>query len=833
MLLYLFCATAAWAQHGQVEVFLTDSLGYPVPDALIKLRGNPTRYYTDTAGHCRIAKVPPGRHQLTARGVGYQMITENFELAAGETFVLRKIMPSLYTEGITVQGSTGKNDPDKPFERDTPIHADNVKDVTATKSDEKLIAQAMGAASPSEFSSQYRVRGGNYDENLIYINGIQLYRPQIVRSGQMEGLGIVNTAMVDHVTFSTGGFQARYDDRLSSVMNIRYLEPDSFRATAEIGLLTAGLHAGGRDKDREKNPGGFTWMVGARGFTMRYLLNSLDTDGNYQPFFWDFQNLLTWTPRRYRTLRYRERTRPDGRIDSVAVPPGSLKFGWLNVVQQNNYSFFPQSRETTFGTITRAFRLFVAFEGKEQSNYLTGQSAFYMDWRPNQRLSIRNQVGVISSEEAEIISVEGAYRLGDVSTDFGNERFNEVTYTRGVGSELRWARNFLNVFILQAEHHGQVILDRDLARKLSQADAYVRHKFSWGLRWQQDQVNDRFREWSATDSADFLRLEEQVRSRVTLHSWRTAGYVQEIWRTSRTTNLIAGLRANYWSLNEELLLSPRVQFVYDPSLRKYASDTLRRRNNYQLRLAAGAYHQPAFYRELRDFEGNLYTNRPAQRSYHFIAGGDYVFRMWRRDFKLFAEAYYKYMPLLYPFEFDNVRIRYYPRYEAEGYAYGIDARVNGQFIEGVESWFNVSWLRTQEQVKGLNQGYVRRPTDQNLLISFFFQDEFPMLPALKMHINLIYGSGLPFGPPTVLENRTVFRMPFYNRVDLGFSYEVRMKTQAALKPKSLWFGLDVFNLFARPNTVSYTWVKDVFNTRFAIPNYLSSRLLNVRVVATF
>lgn len=831
--MWLLGAVAIRAQHGQLEVYLQDSSGTPVTDALIKLKGNPTRYYTDASGFCRIAKVPAGRHQLTARSVGYQMLTENLEVAEGQTLVLRRILPSLVTEGITVQATTVKNDPDKPFDRETPVNADNAKTITATKRDEQTIAQAMGAASPSEFSSQYRVRGGNYDENLIYINGIQLYRPQIVRSGQMEGLGIVNTSLVDHVTFSTGGFQARYDDRLSSVMNIRYLEPDSFRATVEAGLLTAGLHVGGRDRDREGKAGGLTWMLGARGFTMRYLLSTLDTDGSYQPFFWDVQNLVTWTPRRHRTLRIRERTRPDGSVDSTTVPPGSLKFGWLSVVQQNNYSFFPQSRETTFGTITRAFRLFVAFEGTEQSNYLTGQSAAYMDWRPNLRLSVRNQVGIVSSEEAEVISVEGAYRLGDVSTDFGNARFNEVVFTRGIGSELRWARNYLSVVMLQAEHHGQLILDKGLTRKLQSADTYVRHKLAWGGRWQQDHINDRFREWTATDSADFLRLDERVRSDATLRSWRASGYLQETWRTGRVTNLIAGMRANYWSLNQEWLLSPRVQFVYDPSLRKYANDTLRRRNNYQLRLAAGAYHQPAFYRELRDFDGTLFTNRPAQRSYHFIAGGDYVFRMWRRDFKLFAEAYYKHMPLLYPFEFDNVRIRYYPQQEAEGYAYGVDARVNGQFIEGIESWFNVSWLRTREQIKGLGQGYVRRPTDQQLLVSFFFQDEFPMLPALKMHINLIYGSGMPFGPPGVLENRTVFRMPFYNRVDLGLSYEVRMKTTATFKPKSLWFGLDVFNLFARPNTVSYTWVKDVFNTRFAIPNYLSSRLLNVRVVASF
>lgn len=832
---------------GQLDVVVADSLGTPLPETQVRIKGSLGRYETDEKGHILIKKLPVGRLTVTLRRPDYQEASYTVLVAKDSTTMLQATLSYLTTATTTVTGRQGLPDIDKAFDKNVGITGDNAHKVTGAKNDESLIVQAAGGITSSEFSSQYRVRGGNYDENLIYLNGIEMYRPQIVRSGQMEGLGIVNTRLIERVTFNTGGFPAQYADKLSSVMNVTYADPDSFRATAELGMVTASLSLQGRSSYRDssgaRQRGGLTYLVGARGFSMRYLLGSLDTDGSYQPLFWDVQSLISYVPQRYRSHRDKYRTGKDGQTDTLLLPTNRLRISLLTVVQRNDYRFFPQSRETTFGTIQSGLRLFVGFEGKEQTTYLTGQSALILDHKPSLRLSLRYTLSGVRSEEAEIINVEAGYRLADVNTNFGDEKFNEVVFVRGVGTELRYARNYLTVNILRGEHEGSLVLDRNLYKK--GAD-YFRHRLLWGLRVQNEQVDDQFEEWAAVDSAEFSEITELVGSRNHLNSTRLMGYLQHNWRLGAPTLLLLGARAHHWNLNGETFVSPRLQLVYDASKRRYIPDTLLssaaqdslrnkvgQRRRYQLRASLGSYYQPAFYREMRDFDGSLNTQRPAQSSYQFIAGGDYIFTLWGRDFNLFLEGYAKYMPTLYPYEFENVRVRYYPDRQAEGYGYGADLRLNGQFIPETESWINISYLSTKERVDDLGQGWVRRPTDQRILVSFFFQDELPILPSLKMHINLIYGSGMPHGPPGVLQNRTVFQMPFYNRVDLGISNEFKLKQNKSWKPESLWVGLDVYNLFGRPNTVSYLWIKDVYNTRFAVPNYLSVRLLNVRVVANF
>ncbi|MCE3006805.1 MAG: hypothetical protein LW884_00440 [Bacteroidetes bacterium] len=852
--LYLLCLySLPWLaqaqQYGTLRVYTQDTAGNPVPRVAVKVRGSLSRYETNEQGYAELKRMPVGTLRVRLSHPAYRQQEVDVKVWEDSTTVLRVLLEQLALEAIKVSPSRDLPSIDQAFEKQVGINQDNERNVTTAKGgDEGMIAQSAGGITASEFSSQYRVRGGNYDENLIYINGIQLYRPQIVRSGQVEGLGVVNTKLVDHVSFSTGGFQAQYADRLSSVMNIRYVEPDSFRATAELGLITASLSAQGRNqvrkKDGSKQPGGFTYLFGARGFTLRYLLGSLNTTGTYRPVFADGQALFSYVPAKHRSYRYRVRTRHDDSTDSVLVPANNLKISLLTIVQRNNYEFFPENRETTFGTLQTPIRLFVAFVGKEQSTYLTGQSALILEHKPSARLSLRYALTGIRSEEAEIIDVEGAYRLGDVSSNLGGDDFDEVVFNRGIGSELRYARNYLTVSILRAEHDGSLVLDRDLYKKT--ANSYTRHRLLWGARYEVETIDDQLTEWAALDSADFLDITERVQSENRLYSYRSMGYLQHNWRLGRATMLVSGVRSHYWSLNDQALVSPRFQLVYDASqlrpdtdasLNIAQQDSLLRhylkRRRYQLRAALGSYYQPAFYRELRNFDGSLNRIRPAQSSYQLILGGDYIFQAWGRDFKLFLEGYYKYMPLLYPFEFDNVRIRYYPNHQAQGYAYGADLRLNGEFIKDIESWVNIGYLQTRERVEGINQGFVRRPTDQRLLVSFFFQDEFPLLPSLKMHLNLIYGSGLPFGPPEGLRNRTVFQAPFYNRVDLGFSNEFKFHGHKTLSLKSLWLGLDVYNLFGRPNTVSYLWLEDTFNTRFAIPNFQSQRLLNLRAIAYF
>jgi hypothetical protein len=411
----------------------------------------------------------------------------------------------------------------------------------------------------------------------------------------------------------------------------------------------------------------------------------------------------------------------------------------------------------------------------------------------------------------------------------------EELFVRGIGTELRRARNYLDVTSFSLEHRGESALDKDFYRRLNRGESRVRHTLRWGARFQAEYIDDRLKEWSAVDSAEYLRYDEYVSALNRLESARISGYVSETWRITEGITLVGGVRGNYWTLNGDMLISPRLQFVFWP----HGRDPLGGVRSWpaQFRFAVGLYGQPPFYRELRDFDGRVYTEVRSQRSMHVIVGADYRFEIRRRPFKLFGELFYKPYFRLVPFEFENVRIRYYPDRNAVGYAYGMDAKINGEFIPGIDSWFSLSLLRTMEDAENDEKGYVPRPTDNNVIISFFFQDEVPRLPTLKAHINLTYNSGLPFGPPRVYENRTPFRMPSYFRVDLGLSYMVYFKSRFDRKKRygveSVWVGLDVFNLLGRQNVVSYQWIEDLFTTRWAVPNYLSQRLINGRVVVKF
>ena len=757
------------------------------------------------------------------------------KLKAGKNKRLNFNLIGLTTDTVEI---TTKKDPtarqsiDNPFMERLAVDPKQIRNMPGNANLQKVISNLAGTTT-SEFSSQYRVRGGNFDENLIYINGVRIYRPQLIRAGRQEGLPVTNADMAGRVSYSAGGFSAKYGDKMSSVLDIGYRTPDKFALTAELGLLKQSLTVEGSAGREQKDntdivPGKFTYLVGLRRYELSYALKFLDTDGNYRPLSMDGQSFFTYTPR-HRIGRMKYKERKDGSVDTIPQPNAPLKFSLLTFTSFNNYRFEPQSRETTFGTVQQAFRLFVGFVGEEQTKYLSNQGAFIVDWQPSLRFKNKFIVSGYRSDEDELFSVEGGYRLADVNTSIGNEDFNEEVFTRGIGTEINWARNFLTIYTASAEYQGELSLDRDFYRKA--ADDYVRHKLHFGLRAQREWIYDELYEWNATDSAEYVTYGELIQSQNDQLSNRVMGHLQYSWRTSKTTNLILGARANYWTQNEELLISPRLQFVFDPSERDSSK-------TWNLRFAAGYYQQPPFYRELRAFDGTIFPRLRAQKSLHFVAGGDWTFYLWRRPFKLTGEAYYKHLDNLIPYEFENVRIRYYPEEKATGRIYGGDLKLNGQFIQGVDSWFRVSYLKAEENVKRLpEQGYVPRPTDQRVTFSMFFQDHLPRVRNFKVHINLLYGSGLPHGPPQNLMNRTVFRQPHYSRVDLGMSYLLAFRTaeeqRKAFSLKSLWISLEVFNLLQRQNTISYNWITDAFGNNFAIPNYLSTRFLNLRVVGKF
>lgn len=823
-------------KEGKLKVYVTDGPNQPVFGAEVLIKNYKKKYVTGNGGLASI-KLPAGKYAVLVRRTAEATVEKEIKITADSTSILNfDFVKDIFTiDTVQIRDNTKKTDrQDDGFMERIPLDTRKVIERPTIKTDiESLIQTMPGVAGSSEFSSQYRVRGGNYDENLIYINDVEIYRPLLVRSGQQEGLGTTNANLAKDVSFSTGGFAPRYGDKLSSVLNITYNTPSEFRGTVELGLLTANLHIEGSSKNKEDSTlaGRFTYLIGARRFSTQYVLNTLDSQGDYRPNFLDWQSLFAYRfkPRHKATLR--EKTRKNGRVDTLYLPPDRVKLSLLTMVAKNDYIFYPQNRETTFGTVTGAIRLFMAFVGLEQSNYITGQSALILEHSPNLRLNFKHIISAVRSEEAELVSVEGGYRLSDINTNFGSESFNEEVFIRGVGTELREARNFLNVNILSYAHRGEWNLDKNFYHKIGQARSFVSHKLQWGAQLSREWVQDEVKEWAAIDSADFLRVSEYIRTRHYLASYRLQGYLQHSWKPSRSTVLTLGLRGNYWTVNQQFLLSPRLQFVYNAPVSAESKTEL------QFRLAVGYYRQPPFYRELRAFDGSVNTDVRAQNAIHYIAGMDFVFRIWNRPFKLFTEAYYKQLFDLVPYQIENVRIRYFPQYTAVGYAYGLDAKINGQFIEGIDSWLSVSLLNTKEDVNGDDRGYVRRPADQRLMVSLYFQDEVPRIPSLKVHINLVYASGLPFGPPGVLNNRTALGAPFYNRVDLGINKVFMFKPKHERKNKfgieSLWVGLEVFNLFQRQNTISYQWVTDVYETRFAIPNYLSARLINARVIVRF
>lgn len=836
---FLFClgvfGGTAFAQTGIVKGKVIDPNNTPIPAAGVRVQGTDIFIQTDKQGAYQLI-LPAGRvHRITFTHAGHETSQLEIRVVDGVTYDRPIKMLSISLKDVVIGEQKTTDFSDDLQMQISPIAIEEIiKIPTANPSIEAFIKTMPGVASNNEFSSQYQVRGGNFDENLVYVNGIEIYRPFLARSGQQEGLGFAHPNLTQDIKFSTGGFPAQYGDKLSSVLDVTYRDPKQFRGTAEAGIITSNFHLEGRSKNKKNpaRPGAFSYLIGARRFAMSYFLNSLNTKGDYRPNFLDFQGMFTYTPginKDKPLMRLIERK--DGRTDTLYFANEKLKFTSFVALTRNRYLFEPSGRETTFGTIQQAFRLRVAFEGREVSNYSTGLGAFMVTHRPNSRLKMDYILTGFQTEEAELFDVEGGYLLGEVNTSFGSEEFNESEFDRGIGTQFQHARNYLTANVVSGQIKGEWTTDNT-----------SRHKIYFGLTARYQEINDQLKEYSALDSAGYLvnplgqfGLDENIRGSADITSSLLKGYAQYQVRMGKfgASTLVIGGRAIYYDLIDSWMFSPRIQYVYDFSRRENGP-------NMRLRLATGIYEQPPFYREFRRFDGTLNFDVKPQRSIHMITGLDYQFKAWGRPFKLFSEAYYKKLENVIPYEVQNVRIRYYPDEIAEGYAYGVDARLNGQFIKGVDSWVSLGILRTQEDVVGDEQSYVPRPADQRFTFAMYFQDEMPINPTYKVHISYVYNSGMRFGPPGIFDNRTVFGFPAYHRVDLGFSKLITFKgaldkqsRQSRYGLKSIWATVEIFNLLQRENTVSYTWIKDLDNNVFAVNNFLSARLVNARVIISF
>ncbi len=802
-----------------------DGEGVPIEDVTFGLKEDSKKGgYTSVSGQYSLAVESGKPFTLVFYHISYNSITYTFTGKPGEHIIYSPVLKFKnelaeveVTDTRTRASESIKIDP-KNFSR-LPSPTGNIED---------LIKTQIGVSSRNELSSAYSVRGGNFDENLVYVNDIEVYRPFLVRSGQQEGLSFANPYMVQNINFSAGGFEAKYGDKMSSVLDITYRKPTKFAGNASASFLGGNAQFEGISNNRL-----VSWNVGARYRSNIYLLSTLDTKGEYRPTSMDLQSLITFD-----------------------VNP-KFRMEFLGSLSQSKYLVVPTNRETDFGTVNNALRFTIYFDGQEVMQYFTATGGLSFTYKPNSKTRLKFITSAYTTKEEEIYTVQGQYWIDQLEADLGQPNFGQVAFNRGVGTFINNGRNYLSAGVYNIEHKGVHTINKD-------------HEFLWGARVQGEVIHDKLSEWRMIDSAGFIvpynpnriDLIDPYKTSANLNSLRTQAYVQynygALLNDSSTLRITAGLRANHWTMNQQIVFSPRLTFAYKPNWR----------HNWLFKFSTGLYYQPPFYRELRGIDGTLNLNVKAQQSLHFVLSGDYMFRMWNRPFKLIAAAYYKDLKYVNPYEIDNVRIRYFANNNTKGYATGLDLRLNGDIVPGVESWASVGFLRTyeyskdnihylyynkdgEEIIKGytfdqvktdselVDPGYIPRPTDQLFTFGMFFQDYLPRYPNFKFNLNMIFGTGLPFGPPTHQRWQQTLRMPAYRRVDVGFAYNALRQNRAYRSKnmfnhlKELWFYVEIFNFLQIQNTVSYVWVQDVTGNRYAVPNYLTNRQLNLRVQVMF
>ena len=746
--------------------------------------------------------------------LNYKLIEATFNLKNGEALEFNPVLKDSYEQIETVM-ITGSNR--KDLEGITTISPQIIRTIKGAQPGvENLLKTLPGVNITNELSTQYSVRGGNFDENLVYVNEVEVYRPFLVRSGQQEGLSFVNTAMVQNLDFSAGGFQAKYGDKLSSVLDITYRTPIDFRVQADVNLLGGSITTETVSKNSK-----FSVITGVRYRNNSLLVNSKETETNFNPTFADAQTYLTY--------RFSDK----------------FHLSFLGNLAINHYKYAPTIRQTNFGTLDNPVALQVFYQGQENDKYQTYFGAFKGNYFVNQNLTLKLIASIFHTTEQEYFDILAQYRLGEVNSNIGDENLGEVEFTEAIGSQLNHARNDLDALITNVEYKGYLKSEEN--------------NFEWSIKYTNEDIRDRIVEWEVIDSAGFLinppNLDQFNNQPYTADQDPIVPF-QNIRATNRTQlNRIQafgqwnrrskfgshevyaniGVRYHGWSVkgegiesNSQSVISPRIQLAIKPDWNK---DML-------FRLSGGLYYQPPFYRELRDNDGEVNSDVNAQQSIHLVVANEYSFEMWDRPFKLISEAYYKKLNDVNPYTVENVRIRYAAANNTKAYAYGLDMRLNGEFVPGTESWFSFGYLKTEESIN--KQGYIARPTDQRLKFGILFQDYIPQIPNMKMYLNLVYNTGVPGGSPSYASPYSYQnRLPDYKRADVGMSYIIIDSNKKVVKNwqkrfKELSIGLEIFNMFDVQNSITNTWVRDVYSKRqYSIPNYLTPRIFNLRLGMQF
>ena len=812
ILFFLLCFSA-FAQTARMKGIILDESNQPIPSVNVTAAGN----VTTTNANGFYAITVPANKEITVvfTHVTLKKSTVKITLKPNEDYEFNVVMTNAEQLGEVVVSNGVR----KRVEGITVIAPEVIRKIPGANAGvENIIKTLPGASSNSDLSTAYAVRGGNYDENLVYVNEVEVYRPFLIRSGQQEGLSFTNTDLVQNVDFSAGGFQAKYGDKLSSVLDIMYRRPTRFGASAEASFL-----GGSASLDLVSKNQKWTGIGGFRYRDNSLLVNSQETSTNFRPRFLDFQTNITYTP--------------------------STRWQWsfLGNVSENRYNYQPLTRQTNFGTIDEPIALSVYYEGQEKDRYTTVFGAMKSVFEANENNTFKFILSGYHTLEQEYFDIYAGYFLGEVDANIGSETFGDVTFNRAIGTQLNHARNDLDALIVNAEVKGFHKLKKE-------------SEIEWGVKFTREDIRDRIVEWEVIDSAGFsinppiidlprndqpynpyigpLVPYQNVRARNNATIDRYSGYVQWNKRATWGAHQIwvnAGIRSHSWLVSGDDIdgkmqttFSPRAQFAIKPD---WDADMV-------FRLSGGMYHQPPSYRELRDSLGVVRPDVKAQQSVHAVLSNDYSFRMWSgRKFKLVTEAYYKALSDVNTYTLDNVRIRYSADNDAKAYAYGLDMRLNGEFVPGTESWFSFGYMKTEENIA--NRGYIARPTDQRLKFGILFQDYMEAIPGVKLYLNLVYNTGLPGGSPSYADPYVYqSRLRDYRRADVGFMYvltednDKRPDNHWLKKFKDLSVGFEIFNLFNNQNAITNTWVRDVYTkNQYGIPNYMTTRVFNVKLSA--
>ena len=782
--LFLMVTQVAIGQSFTLQGKVSDKDGNPIELASVMVVSQGKLAMTNLKGEFHIQLHSADSVKVRFSMIGYKSKERVLRRPQGKQTMLVQLLDDNEMQEVVVEGKT------KQHGTTEELDVEKVKQGPSASGNavEEMVQTQAGVSTHSELSSQYNVRGGTFDENSVYINNIEVYRPFLVRSGQQEGLSIINPDMVQSVGFSTGGFEAKYGDKMSSALDITYKRPKRTEASLTASLLGASAYLGIASKK-------FTWTNGVRYKTNRYLLGSLQTKGEYKPSFLDYQTYLSWQPSK------------------------RWQIDFIGNISDNHYNFQPEDRETNFGTLQNVKKFRVYFDGQEKDLFRTYFGSLSITRHLSPRTDVSLLASAFSTREQERYDIQGQYWLTQT----------ETSENLGVGTYMQHSRDYLNANVKSL--------------KLMLQHRMGKHKIEGGVTYKVEQVKENSAEYEYRDSAGYnvphtgrdLRMIYSLRAKNELNAKRIESYLQDTWNFQTRDSVPTlftfnyGVRFAHWSFNGESIVSPRASLTITPG----------KNRNLSFRIAGGLYYQAPFYKELRDTSmingityATLNQSVRSQRSIHALASMSYRFEMMGRPFKFTAEAYYKALSQLVPYSVDNVKVTYYGDQQATGHATGLDLKLFGEFVPGTDSWLTLSVMNTRMRLNGKS---IPLPTDQRYALNLYFTDYFPGTTRWRMSLKLAYADGLPFATPhQELENNS-FRAPAYKRADIGMSYRLLDNHDGSRNTifKNVWIGLDCLNLFGINNVNSYYWVTDIAGQQYAVPNFLTGRQINGRVTVEF